>query len=333
MRLRILVCFLSVVSAWSQVSENGSKIIQGSINYVSGGGSANAQTATYSPAIIALVTGAQYCWLPIAANTTDTPTLAINGLTATTITKLGHTALVANDLTTTAVACAIYDGTDMQLQNPQTTSSAAVFPLTFVQEAALTATAAATTTTVTFPKTTAASGNTLFMFVAADGSGSVTTPAGWTKDLDVTQASFARFLLYHKTSAAESSVNIVQANSAAISVYFFEVTGSHTLDQSSTGGVANTQNLTFPAITPTANAVVFGMACFVTVGAMVPAPNINPAWRLLYIGDGVNGERSLGGFVLLSAATNVATTPPQLGLNGTVLFSSGGIAYATFSIL
>jgi len=39
-------------------------------------------------------------------------------LTATTITKCGTTALVANDLTTTTVAIAVYDGTEFQLVNP-----------------------------------------------------------------------------------------------------------------------------------------------------------------------------------------------------------------------
>ena len=91
------------------------------IGYVAGGGSANAQTATLTPAITSLTNGLQVCWKPTAANTT-TATLAVNGLTATTIVKIGGAALVANDLTTTAVACAIYDGTNFELQNPQTTS-------------------------------------------------------------------------------------------------------------------------------------------------------------------------------------------------------------------
>lgn len=94
--------------------------------YVVGGGTANAQTATYSPAITLLVAGLHACWLPNAANTTTTPTFAPNGLTAKTITKLGTAVLVANDMTTTAIACADYDGTEWQLQNPQTTSGSGV---------------------------------------------------------------------------------------------------------------------------------------------------------------------------------------------------------------
>jgi hypothetical protein len=98
-----------------------------SLNYVAGGGIAQVQTVTLSPAVTALTNGLQVCWLPVAANTAAAPTLAVNATAAKPITKLGTTALVANDLTTTAVACAIYDGTEYQLQNPQTVSSGGPF--------------------------------------------------------------------------------------------------------------------------------------------------------------------------------------------------------------
>ena len=88
--------------------------------YAAGGGTANAQTVTLSPAVPALATGLEVRWLPTAANTTTTPTLAVSGLTAKTLTKCGQTALVASDLLTTAIADAVYDGTDFELQNPQT---------------------------------------------------------------------------------------------------------------------------------------------------------------------------------------------------------------------
>lgn len=87
-------------------------------NYVAGGGNAQAQTATLAPAATALAAGLLVRWMPAAANTAGVPTLAVNGLTATAITKCGATAVVANDLTTTAVAWAVYDGTQFQLLNP-----------------------------------------------------------------------------------------------------------------------------------------------------------------------------------------------------------------------
>jgi hypothetical protein len=87
--------------------------------YAAGGGSANAQTVTVTPAATSLVAGLHVQWLPTAANTTTTPTLAVSGLTAKTITKCGTSALAASDLTTTAIASATYDGTEWQLGNPQ----------------------------------------------------------------------------------------------------------------------------------------------------------------------------------------------------------------------
>jgi hypothetical protein len=93
------------------------------LNYAAGAGTAQAQTVTLTPAVTSLVAGLKVCWLPTAANTAAAPTLAMNGLTAKNVTKLGATALVANDLSTSAVACAIYDGTQFELQNPQTASA------------------------------------------------------------------------------------------------------------------------------------------------------------------------------------------------------------------
>jgi hypothetical protein len=89
----------------------------------SGGGTAQAQTATLTPAATALTPGLEVRWQPIAANTAAAPTLAVNGLAATPITKFGTTPVVAGDITPTAIAVAIYDGTQFELQDPQTGSS------------------------------------------------------------------------------------------------------------------------------------------------------------------------------------------------------------------
>ena len=91
--------------------------------YAAGGGIADAQTITLSPIPAAYVTGMSVRWLPTAANATTTPTLNINGLGPKTITKNGTSPVAASDLTTTAVATAIYDGTNFQLQNPQTSTT------------------------------------------------------------------------------------------------------------------------------------------------------------------------------------------------------------------
>lgn len=74
------------------------QVQDGKLNWVDGGGTADAITATYSPAITALVDG-QLCFVrATAANATTTPTFAPNGLTARTIVKKGGAALVAGDI-------------------------------------------------------------------------------------------------------------------------------------------------------------------------------------------------------------------------------------------
>ena len=78
--------------------------------YVAGAGTANVQTATYSPAVTSLVAGLNLCWLPSNANSSTTPTFSPNTLTAKTIIKGGGAALASGDLATTAIACALYDG-------------------------------------------------------------------------------------------------------------------------------------------------------------------------------------------------------------------------------
>lgn len=87
----------------------------GTVTYAAGGGTANAQTATLVPAPSSLTAGMEVCWLPTANNSTTTPTLAVNGLAAATITKTGQHALAANDLSTTQISCARYDGTYFEL--------------------------------------------------------------------------------------------------------------------------------------------------------------------------------------------------------------------------
>ncbi len=98
--------------------------MDGAHNWIAGGGTAQAQTATYSPAITGLYDGLHVCWKPTAANTAAAPSFSPNGLTAHPIVKAGG-ALVANDIITTAQACAIYNttGTQWELQNPQTTAA------------------------------------------------------------------------------------------------------------------------------------------------------------------------------------------------------------------
>jgi hypothetical protein len=88
------------------------------IPYGIGGGAANAQTVTTTPNITSLTAGTFVTWLPVAANTTSTPTLAAGTTASTTITECGTVALRAGDLLSTVWALAQYDGTEWVLQNP-----------------------------------------------------------------------------------------------------------------------------------------------------------------------------------------------------------------------
>jgi hypothetical protein len=66
--------------------------------WVAAGGTADAITATYAPAISALTNGCRVRFRALLANATTTPTFAPNGLAAKTIVKASGTALVAGDI-------------------------------------------------------------------------------------------------------------------------------------------------------------------------------------------------------------------------------------------
>jgi len=70
----------------------------GLVNWVIAGGTADALTAAYTPANTVLADGQEFYVRAASANATTTPTLAIDGLTARTITKNGGVALVAGDI-------------------------------------------------------------------------------------------------------------------------------------------------------------------------------------------------------------------------------------------
>jgi len=96
--------------------------VQSSVfSWVAAGGTADAITATYSPAVSALTDGLTLKFRATAANATTTPTFAPNGLTAHTITKKGGSALAANDIPAALAECTvIYNlaNTRWELANP-----------------------------------------------------------------------------------------------------------------------------------------------------------------------------------------------------------------------
>lgn len=74
------------------------QVQDGLLNWVAAGGTVDAITAAYSPAITGLVDG-QICYVrALGANATTTPTFSPNGLAPRTITKAGGTALAVADI-------------------------------------------------------------------------------------------------------------------------------------------------------------------------------------------------------------------------------------------
>lgn len=217
-------------------------------------------------------------------------------------------------------------------------STAAGYPLTFVQWYPFFGTSNATTYSVVFPQAAAASGNTLFMLVSADGSGTFTAPAGWTVDINQQQSTYARLILMHKTSAADTAALLTSSNVTTFAGFFFEVSGAHALDQFSAGGVAIQQFLALPSITPSAGAAVFGAIAYVSntsVGdVQANEPPTSPTWKLDYIqGPGSIAGRGLLLLEYLQASAASVTTPPYLQFPVWSFYASSGLAYATFSIL
>jgi hypothetical protein len=76
------------------------QVQQGRSNWADGGGTADAITASYTPAVTAVADGDEFYVRATAANATTTPTFTPNNgvLTARTITKNGNVALAAGDI-------------------------------------------------------------------------------------------------------------------------------------------------------------------------------------------------------------------------------------------
>jgi hypothetical protein len=84
-------------------STNLGQVQQGTVNWVAAGGTADALTGSYTPAIAALVDGQECFVRATATNTTTTPTYTPNNgvITARTITKAGGQAVAVGDISST----------------------------------------------------------------------------------------------------------------------------------------------------------------------------------------------------------------------------------------
>lgn len=91
---------------------DGSYLVLGSV-----AGTVDAITANLTPAITSYPTGLEVRFISSGANTSTTPTIALNGLTAKTIVKTGG-ALVAGDISSGGWVILSYNGTNFVLLNP-----------------------------------------------------------------------------------------------------------------------------------------------------------------------------------------------------------------------
>lgn len=116
-------------------------------NWVVAGGTADVITATYSPAITALVDGQLVWFRASAANATTTPTFSPNGLTARTLTLEGGSALRVNEIPAALAEVVLrYNlaNTRWELLNPAFARTGANTDITSLSAPALGAATAAT---------------------------------------------------------------------------------------------------------------------------------------------------------------------------------------------
>lgn len=207
----------------------------------------------------------------------------------------------------------------------------------FVQELQVASNANVLSFTVTFPQATAPSGNTAYMIVATDGSQAITPPAGWTVEINKAQLNFCRLMVLRKATASDTSATFTVGSTTSFAVAFFELTGAHALDASATGGVAITQTVTMPAITPSPGAMVMAFAAECpnsSAGSTSVAFNsISPLWNTVSVGGSAPQQRQLFGHICIAPASGASIMPPAINNAGLVLLASSGIAYASFSIL
>ena len=274
--------------------------------YASGGGTANAQTVTLTPAVTAWTAGLSFCWLPSNANTTTTPTINPNSLGAKTITKYGQNALVANDLVTTSVACVIYDGTDAELQNPNTSVAAGLSGMTATQVPI-----AATATTITSSDplqgtdssilTSGTISSSTGISLCTDSNHGATTTgcsSSFTPQVNGTNLSTTTGINLENNAVA-AGINFSNPATTGVQAVLANPTGTgNAVDEISLTGVRAGDYVTFPTSTTEANTT--------------PGIAVNAQTGTTY--TVVTGDR--GKLLTFTNASSVAVTLPQANSTG-----------------
>lgn len=122
--MRILLLILALATASAQTYINGSRTIEGTLNYCSDAGSTDSYSCSLSPAITGYVTGTAYVFRANTANT-GAASINFNSLGAKTIVKQQNVTLADNDIKAGQLVEVIYDGTNMQMISPPSTGGGA----------------------------------------------------------------------------------------------------------------------------------------------------------------------------------------------------------------
>lgn len=279
----------------------------------------------------------------VGGNNGDCLKIGTAKLAASACTSGGTIASTTNTLTGDGVGnaiAAIGTGTDcVHVDGSSAACSSGggglTFPFTVVQEGACATPGNTSSFLCSFGQAAAASGNTMLIFCGADGSAAVSFSGSYTTDISSTQASFARIMVLHKTTASDTGTTVSMTNST-IACEYMEIVGAHTLDQMSTTGASTTAStpvsITPGSITPTAGAAVFALVGTLGVNMFI-SQTANPAWHTINVGQGAgSSQRSLMGHVYNGTATGAAMVAPQVHIEG-LFFTSGGAAVALFSFL
>ena len=220
--------------------------------------------------------------------------------------------------------------------------SSYAYPFSIVQENVSIYQVSGTPSTMTFDKT-ATAGNTLL--VIGFGAGNVGVPgavSGWTLGPYANSggSNFASIWTYYKTaSGSETSFTPGTGNPQYSGYFFFELSGTHSLDASNTASPAANAALIRrylpPTITPSPGSMIFSIYVYTENGSPQVASFNNPSdlnYKMMTIyGSGIANARVPCLYVGVKAGGGSVVQPAAFLCNGTSY--DNYIVAATFSML
>jgi len=245
--------------------------IQSQALYSTAGGTSDALTATYTPAVTALVSGLTLYVRAGFANTTTTPTFSPNGFTAATIVKTNNQPLKIGEIAGNGhVIILQYDGinSNWELLNPATiyANVAQIQPIS-ASVAANALTISASLLNLDFRSTTL-------------GSGTVTTVSGTPANLVISSGS-----TLGTVSAQQSRIVVIALNNAGtIELAAVNISGGNQLDETNLitttaeggAGAADSANVVYSATARTSLAyrvIGFIQSTQATAGTWATTPS------------------------------------------------------------